>query len=117
MKTTTITLAVCIVLSTASAKAQNATMKEEKPGLLQKAKVTAEAATASAQARVPKGKIVSAEIEEEGGKLVFSFDIRTEGKPGIDEVTVDAITGKVLGVQHETPVDESKEKTADEKKP
>ena len=116
MKTTTIALSVCMMTWTASAFAQNATMMEETPGLLRKAKVTAEAATASARAQVPQGAIISAEIEKENGKLIFSFDIRTEAKPGIDEVAVDAITGKVLSVQHETPVDEAKEKAADKKK-
>ena len=116
MKTRTITLAMATMLMAAPAFAQGVPMKEEKPGLLKKAKVTADAATAAAQAKVPKGKIASAEIEEENGKLLFSFDIRTAGKSGIDEVNVDALTGKVLGVQHETPKDEAREKAADKKK-
>ena len=107
------TLAFATALLATSAFAQGVTMKEEKPGLLKRAKVTAADATATAQARVPKGKIVSAEIEEENGKLLFSFDIRTDGKKGIDEVNVDAVTGKVLNVHHETPRDESKERAAD----
>jgi hypothetical protein len=61
----------------------------------------------------PKGRIVSAEIEEESGKLIFSFDIRTDGKTGIDEVNV-ALTGRVLDVQHESPKDETQEKAKDQ---
>ncbi len=109
-------VATTTLLLTTSAQAQ-VRMKEEKPGLLQKAKISADAATAAAQAKVSKGKIVSAEIEEENGKLIFSFDIKTEGKTGIDEVNVDAVSGKVLSVQHETPKDEADEAAADKKKP
>jgi DNA-directed RNA polymerase alpha subunit len=117
MKRPTMTLALTMMILAAPAYAQSVTMKEEKPGLLQKAKITVDAATSIAQAKVPKGKIVSAEIEEEEGKLIFSFDVKTVGKRGIDEVNVDAVNGKVLSVQHETPQDEAKERRADRKKP
>jgi len=89
--------------------AQGVTVKEEKPGLLTKAGITAEAATATAQARLPTAKLKSAEIEEEKGKLIYSFDFETAGKPGIDEVNVDAMTGTVLAVEHETPKSEAAE--------
>ena len=113
MRVLTTVLAMAAMLVAASAFAQGVTMKEEKPGLLKRAKVTAADATATAQASVPKGKIITAEIEEENGRLLFSFDIRTDGKKGIDEVNVDALTGKVLDVHHETPRAEAKEKAAD----
>jgi uncharacterized membrane protein YkoI len=105
------------MLAAGPAYPKGVAMKEEHPGMLKKAKITAADATTTAMASVPRGKIVSAEIEEENGKLLFSFDIRTDGKTGIDEVNVDAVTGKVLSVQHETPKDEAKEKAADHKKP
>lgn len=95
-----------------TAAAQGVTIKEEKPGLLKKAKITPAAAQAAAQAKVPGGSIRSAEIEEEQGKLIYSFDIVTKGKSGVDEVNVDAATGAVTLV-HETPADEAKEKAAD----
>ena len=95
--------------------AEEPAVREEKPGLLKKAHVTPAAATAIAQAKVPKGKIVSAEIEEENGKLIYSFDIKTDGKSGIDEVNVDAQSGKAH-LQHETPKDEAREKANDQKK-
>lgn len=92
--------------------AQDAKVKEEKPGLFKKAKITAEVATASAKAAVPKGTIESAEIEEEDGKLIYTFDMKTAGKKGIDEVHVDAMTGKVT-VEHETPKQEKAEEAKD----
>jgi uncharacterized membrane protein YkoI len=100
-----------------SLAAQGVTVKEEKPGLLKKAKITAEAATATAQALLPKAKLASAEIEEENGKLIYSFDFKTAGKTGIDEVNIDAITGKQVGkVEHESPAAEKKEAAADSAK-
>ena len=97
--------------------AQSATLKEEKPGLLKKAKITSENAGATAQALVPKGKLSAAEIEEENGKLIYSFDFTTAGKTGIDEVNIDAMTGKQIGkVAHESPAAEKKEAKADSAK-
>lgn len=96
--------------------AQDVKVKEEKPGLLAKAKVTAAAATAAAQAKVPKGKVVSIEIEEEKGKLIYSFDFKTDGKAGIDEVAVDAMTGTAGAVEHENAAAEKKEADADKAK-
>lgn len=93
--------------------AQGVTVKEEKPGLMKRAKVSAEVATAAALARVPGGKVEKAELEEEKGKLIYSFDIKLAGKAGIEEVAVDAVSGKVLSVEHESPADEAKEKAAD----
>ena len=96
--------------------AQDVKVKEEKPGLLAKAKITVAAATAAAQAKVPKGKIASIEIEEEKGKLIYSFDLKTDGKPGTDEVAVDAMSGKAGAVEHEDAAAEKKEADADKAK-
>ena len=114
--TAKLTMALPVLLLAGTLSAQGVTVTEEKPGLLKKAKITAEAATASAQAKVPKGTLKSAEIEEEDGKLIYSFDFETAGKSGSDEVNVDAITGKVLGVKHETPKSEAAEKAKDKAK-
>lgn len=99
--------------------AQGVKVTENKPGLLKRAKISGDSAAAIAKAKLPKATIRSAEIEEEDGKLIFSFDMKTAGKSGIDEVNVDALTGKMVGkVQHESAADEKKE-AADEaaKKP
>jgi hypothetical protein len=70
---------------------------------------------ASAQGTAPNATIQTGEIEREGGKLIYSFDMKVAGKAGIDEVNIDAMTGKVLGNQHETPKDEHAEAKADAK--
>ena len=83
------------------------------PAALQaKAKITCEAARKSALAKLGgKGlRVKSAELEEEGGKLVYSFDVKRKGKPGVDEVQVDALTGEIGAVKHESAQDEAKEK-------
>ncbi len=82
------------------------------PALQAKAKITCEAARKSALAKLGGTglRIKSAELEEEGGKLVYSFDVKRKGKPGVDEVQVDALTGAIGAVKHESPRDEAKEK-------
>jgi hypothetical protein len=91
-------------------------LKEESPGLLSRAKVTAEAAAATAAPRVPGARLIAAEIEEENGKLIYSFEFKTKGKKGTEEVTVDATNGSVLTVEHESQKDEEKEKADEAKK-
>ena len=72
--------------------------------------MTPDSARAVALRAVAKGgKIAAAEIEEEGGKLVYSFDIKIPKKKGIDEVLVDAKTGKVVAVEHENAAMEAAE--------
>lgn len=61
------------------------------------------------------GKIESAELEKEKGKLVYSFDIRTK-RGVIKEVWVDAYTGKVLSVKTESKAEERKEKEIENRK-
>ena len=94
-------LVACAVLAGPVAFGQSQPMKEDKPGLLARAKVKPEAARATALKRIQGGRIVKEEIEEEGGRLVFSFDVRSENKKGIEEVQVDALTGEVVAVEHE----------------
>jgi hypothetical protein len=89
------------------------TVKEEKPGLFAQAKITPDSATRVAQARLPAATIQAAEIEVEDGHLLYSFDMQLANQPGIEEVQVDAKTGKVLGVEHEDAAGEAREKQAD----
>ena len=62
-----------------------------------------------ALARVPHGTIKSAEIENERGKLVWSFDIATPGTPDITEVFVNAKTGAIISVSKENPAQQAAE--------
>ena len=109
-------LAMACVLPLTSL-AEDTAMKEEAPGLLKLAKVSPEVATATAQGQVPGGQIEAAEIEKEDGKLIYSFEMKIAGKSGVEEVNVDALTGRVVGVEHEGPKKEAKEAAADLPKP
>jgi len=115
MKTVTLA-ATALVLVAMSASAQETYKKDIPDSLAKRAKVTEAAASETAQKRVPKGKIESVELEMEKGKLIYSYSLKTEGKSGTDEVNVNAMTGKVVGVMHESAAAEKKE-AAEEKKP
>ncbi|MBV9494176.1 MAG: PepSY domain-containing protein [Acidobacteria bacterium] len=75
---------------------------------LPKPKLTMDEARKIALAKAP-GTVKSEELEEEHGKLIYSFDIATS-KTAITEVNVDAMNGKILAVEQETPAKEAKER-------
>jgi len=87
--------------------------KESKLGA--KAKISKKVAKKIALAKVPQGKIKEAELEEENGKLVWSFDIATPHSKDITEVQVNAVTGEIVSVDKETPADQKKEKKKEAK--
>jgi uncharacterized membrane protein YkoI len=64
----------------------------------------------------PKATVEDAELEVENGCLVFSFDIAIKGKPGVQEIHVDAGTGKVISSKYESPAAEKAEKAKDKPK-
>jgi hypothetical protein len=78
-----------------------------------KAHVSEAAARATALAHVKDGAIKATELEHEHGKFIYSFDIAVPGVSGVEEVHVDAITGKFLSREHEGPLKESIEGTAE----
>ena len=91
------------------------TAKEPDPALKAQAKITQEQATKTALSKVPNGVIKEGELENENGKLVWSFDITTPGSKNITEVQVDAKTGEIVSVEVETPEKQAKEAAADKK--
>lgn len=82
-------------------------------GLALEAKVAEADARATALAAVPGGTVKDFELEREGSALIYSYDISVAGKTGIDEVHIDAMTGKLLSNDHETPADEAAEASGD----
>jgi len=100
--------ALCTTLSATVGHAQSVVVKEEKAGMLKLAKVTPEAATATVLAKVPGGTIRTGEIEKEDGKLIYTFIVKVAGKSGVEEVNVDALTGKIVAVEHEADPEEAK---------
>lgn len=73
------------------------------------AKVSKEQATKTALSRVPDAKVESSELEREHGKLIWSFDLARNGKPGVTEVQVDAMTGKITSMKKESAAHEAAE--------
>ena len=84
--------------------------------LASQAKISKAEAQRIALEKVPNGIIKEGELEKEKGLLIWSFDIATPGSKNITEVNVDAITGKIVAVDVETPEDQAKEKAEDAKK-
>lgn len=76
-------------------------------------KITMEQARATALKAAP-GTITSEELENEHGKLIYSFDIATS-KKDVTEVNVDAMNGKIVAIQHESAAKEAAEKKQEEK--
>ena len=115
-RSTLATLALSLGLaSSVLAQAMPIKVKEEKPGMLKMAKVTAADAQRTAQARFPTGTIKSGEIEKEDGKLIYSFDIQQPGVTGIEEVNIDAATGAVLKTEHESATAEKHEQKSEKR--
>ena len=55
------------------------------------------------------------ELENEGGRLIYSYELKVAGRSGVEEVNVDAKSGKVVSTEHESAKSEAKE-AAQEKK-
>lgn len=122
MKRTLTTLAFTVAMFGAAgiASAQSTTQqmgpKAEIPAnLAGKAKISESAARATAMAKVPGATVQAAELENENGKLIYSYDMKVAGKSGIDEVNVNAMDGSVVAVAHESPASQAKETAADRK--
>jgi uncharacterized membrane protein YkoI len=74
---------------------------EDKQGLWGRATLAPDSAIKIALARVPGGSISEAELEEEDGRLIYSFEIKVAGKSGSDELHIDARTGQIVKQEHE----------------
>ncbi len=81
----------------------------DEAALMKEAKVSKADAEKTALAKVSKGSIKSGEIEREHGHLVWSFDIAQPGTKDITEVQVDAISGKVVRTEIESPSEQTEE--------
>jgi uncharacterized membrane protein YkoI len=104
-----------ITLAGSLAHAQGSYKRELPDSLAKLAAITEDAAAATAQGRVPKGKIQGVELEREKSRLIYSYILKTAGKSGVDEVNVDAKTGKIIGFAHESPAVVKKEAAEDAK--
>src|SRR6516164_1056038 len=92
-----------LLLATASFAADD-------PKLVAEAKIKETEARATALSQVKNGTVRSEELEREHGHLIYSYDIKVPGKPGIDEVKVDAKTHEGPGAERKEADAEAKEK-------
>ena len=77
--------------------------------LTKQAKITKAQAQQIALAKVYHGVVKSAEIENEKGHLVWSFDIAKPNTKDITEIQVDAISGRIVRTEIEKLKDQAKE--------
>ena len=89
-----------------SIKAKKLTPKAEMAAM---AKVKEDAAkkTAIEAVKATGATINKGGLEVEDGCLIYSYDVKVPGKTGIEEVLVDAGTGKVLKIEHEGKMSEA----------
>ena len=88
MKSTNLIATLLTLIVTAALALTAATAKEkEDPKLLAKAKITRAAAEKTALTKAPDGTVKDAELEEENGRLVWSFDFTRPGTKNITEVS------------------------------
>jgi len=113
---TAATLAVGAALAPRAAQAQQHSYKRDLPADLVKQTTVVESdAAKTAAARVKHGRIEAVELENEGGRLIYSYELKVAGRSGVEEVNVDAKSGKVVSTEHESAKSEAKE-AAQEKK-
>ena len=95
-------LSIVTVGGLAAQQPATRTYKRDVPAeLLSQAKVSEDSARIVALARVPGSTVKALELEREHGLLIWSFDLTVAGKPGIEEIEVDGLTGKIASVEHE----------------
>ncbi len=102
---------VALLLAASTAPASPA-CKQASPGLRARAKISC-AAARQAALRSIGGKhlrVVSAELEDENQRVVYSFDIARRGATGVDEIQIDATSGELVSHKHETAKAEAAEK-------
>ena len=87
--------------------------EETEAHILTEALVSKSDAEKTALEKVPDGRVKSAELEKENGKLVWSFDIAKPNTKNITEIQVDAKTGQIAAVAEETPKDQAEEAKAE----
>jgi uncharacterized membrane protein YkoI len=97
--------AVALALGIAGTAVAKSNIHED---LSKLAKISEPEARKIALARI-SGEVKSEELEREHGRIVYSYDIKQTDKPGVEEVQVDAVSGKIVSVKHESDATEHKE--------
>jgi uncharacterized membrane protein YkoI len=104
-----------LVGALATPHAVSAQAKESQKALTKEAKVSWSAARKTAMKKIPGATVANHEIERENGKLIWSVEMKKKGADGVEEVNVDAMTGDVVSVEHESAQKEAAEVKAEKK--
>jgi len=91
--------------------AQRPSYKREVPAALaRQARVSEDSALKIASGRfsgVGNRQVQAVELENENGKLIWSWEFKFPGMPGVYECNVSALDGSIVGVEHEMPATDS----------
>lgn len=90
-------------LASAQQHPSRAYRREVPAPLLHRTRISEDSARAIAMARMPGARVQALELENEHGLLIWSWELKIEGTPGIEEVNVNALDGTIVGVEHENP--------------
>jgi len=104
MRTALIAASLVLGAGLAAAAQQPAarTYQREVPdSLAAQTRVSEDSARAIAMRRIPRGVVQKLELERERGHLIYSWVLKIAGRAGVEEVNVDALSGRILGVEHE----------------
>lgn len=80
--------------------------------LASQAKISEDSARVLAGGQVPGGALKALELEREEGKLVYSMEYTIPSRRGVEEVNIDALSGAVVGKEHESASRERAEAAA-----
>ncbi len=112
---TVLTVGVSARGSAQEAKPATKVAATSQAALRKEAKIAEVDARKTALGAVAGGRVQSHELERENGRLIYSYDIKVAGKPGIEEVNVDAKTGEIVAHEHEGAKAEAAEQKAEAK--
>ena len=110
MKSKLIIAGVLIATLVAMAGTGCSTDASSQAELSARAKISEAQAQPIALAQVPGGTVKESDLEQEKGRLIWSFDIVSSQSSDITEVAVDAVNGRVVSVAQETPAQQAGEK-------
>lgn len=106
--------ALAVASTTLAGQGQAPTYKRDLPAELVKQATVSEAnAAKTVAARLPNGRIQAVELESEGGRLIYSYEVKVPGRSGIEEINVNAKTGAIVSTEHESPAKERREAKAE----
>ncbi len=95
--------------------AQRPQREETQEQLAREARISEEQAREVALKRYPNATVTATELEREHGRLIYSMELKVPGRSGVQEVNVNARTGKLVNTEHESAKTEKAEERKEAK--